>query len=120
MAPTVAEFRERFAEFAQTTDAEITRAIDDAGVLHAVTTRGRLYCAAHLLAIDSDDEGLAGVDGGSGVVKSEAIGPLKIEYVPQVGETEADVFYGTTRYGRRLLALEDRTPSLVLTARVVG
>ena len=60
-----------------------------------------LNCLAHLIEL----EGESGLDGGSGVVKSERLGPKQTTYALQA-ERGADSWYETTVYGRRVLRLK--------------
>ena len=124
MVVTLSGFRTRFPEFADAigagnrrTDAQITLALDEGRIIHAVTDLGTLYAAAHLLVLDDEETGQ--VDGGSGLVKSEKLGPQEVDFQTQA-LTAREVFYATTSYGRKLLALEARIPRLVVTARAVG
>ena len=126
MALSVADFREQFPApaFEQASADAITRAVCDALLLHSINEIVTLYCAAHLLALKAeyvDDLGrtVDTPDGGSGVVKSEKIGPRQIQYMTMAGDDERRVFYSTTPYGRMFLALEARVPRAafgVLTA----
>ena len=126
MALSISDFREQFPApaFELTSDAEITRALYDALLLHSINETATLYCAAHLLALKAeyvDELGRAvdTPDGGSGVVKSEKLGPRQIQYMTMAGDDERRVFYATTPYGRMFLALEARVPRVafgVLTA----
>ena len=105
---TVADLRARFPEFGpDVDDAAISALIPQAYDLSDVAEEVTLYCLAHLLAIRG--EGTGGSDGGSGVVIRKQVGPLEVEYSPQVRAGKArDVFFATTTYGRRVLALESR------------
>lgn len=116
MAADLATFKAKFPIFALA-DAVIESALAEAVIFHDVNETATLYCAAHLLALDSENTGKP--DGGSGVVESEKIGPLSRNYKNQ-DEEERDVFFVTTSYGRRFLAIERRTPRSAIGAIVIG
>lgn len=109
---TVAQFRANFNEFASTSDADVERAIDDAEQIHSIRLRAQLYCAAHILALEAEDDA-------AGEIQSEGVGPLRVSYMTQA-ERGRDAFFTATKYGRRFLALERRTPSVAIAARVLG
>ena len=118
-APTLADFRARF-EDSQANDAAVSGALEDAKRLHAVTFTGWLECAAHLLVLD---DGVSALDQGLGEVKSETIGPRIVQYSTMAGDGDDSgrrAFFSTTRHGRRVLAIEARTPRLVISAGVVA
>jgi hypothetical protein len=110
MAVDADNFRARFPEFSGISDAVIDRWLAEAGRNHNVTQwggksdDGLAYQAAHLIVVFEGAPG-SGFDG-------DYAGPIKREREGQV-ETEligvADVFlkddFGTTKYGRRYLAL---------------
>ena len=112
---TVAEFKEKFPEFGSTTDETVSTLITEAYEITDVARNATLYCIAHLAALEA--ETTAKLDGGSGVVKSETIGPRKIEYMTQA-ENEREAFFATSAYGRRVLRIESRTPSAVMSVVV--
>ena len=124
MAADVAGFQAQFPnpQFEGADTAAIQRAIEEAEFYHSRRPLATLYCAAHLLALESEHTGKP--DGGSGVVASERIGPKTISYLTQAGTGQnADdrkVFFATSSYGRRFLALEARTPRAAIGAVVVG
>ena len=112
---TVAEFREKFPEFSTTDNDTVSQLITEAYVITDVSRTATLYCIAHLAALMA--ETTAKLDGGSGVVKSETIGPRKIEYMTQA-TTEREAFFAITAYGRRVLRIESRTPRAVMSVVV--
>lgn len=118
MAVDAAAFRARFPAplFADKDDTAVALAISDAQLLHTRNETAVLYLAAHLLALDSEQTGRP--DGGAGVVQKEKIGPRDIQYLTDAGTDERRAFYATTSFGRRFLALEDRTPRVALGAIV--
>lgn len=104
---TLADFRARFSEFSGLADARASELITEAYTLSDVTRDATMYCIAHLAALEAELTGA--LDGGSGVVKSEWLGPQRVTYETQAAN-EREVFFATTAYGRRVLALEGRTP----------
>lgn len=120
MAADRAAFQEWFPgePFSGLEPAAIDRAIAEARQLHDWNEIATIYLAAHLLAVDTE-QGALQPDGGSGVVQSEQIGPRRINYLTQAGEDERRAFYATTPWGRRFLALEDRTARVGIGATVV-
>ena len=109
----VSGFREYFDEFTEAlyADTKVQRFLNEANVLAGrVGTEARLYCAAHLLTIDgertTDAQGRPSPDGGSGVVRSESIGPRSVSY----NTTEGRQFYERTFYGRMFLELASVSP----------
>ena len=117
MAADLSTFRTQFPEFASTLDGVINRTLEEALEIHSASARATLFLTAHLLVINAD--GTAPLDGGSGVITSETIGSLKKEYKTQA-ESERDVFYAQTSYGRRFLNLERRSARSAIGAIVVG
>ena len=104
---TVAEFRERFDEFADLADTLVSDLIGEAYGLSDTSRRATLYCVAHLCALESEHTGAP--DGGAGVVSSEEVADRKVTYRTQ-SMKDRDVFFEATSYGRRMLAIESRTP----------
>ena len=127
MVATLSDFREYFPgpPFTNLDDASVARALNEALLLHCVREEATIYLTAHLLALDVESaehverNGLA-PDGGSGVVTEEAVGPRRFTFLTQAGESERRAFYATTPYGRRFMALEDRTPGVMIGAFVAG
>ncbi len=109
---TVAEFRETFGEFDGSSDEDIETALPVAYQLTDVSRDATLYVTAHLLALSAEYTG--GPDGGSGVVKSERLGPKAVTYQIGAGDDERRVFFDRTSYGRMALTLEDRSPKAVM------
>ena len=119
---TLSGFRERFSAFSGRDDGEVQLALDEALLLHDVRVLATYYCAAHLLSLAGEEGALP--DGGAGIIASEQIGPKRIEFLNMAGAgknmngRERDVFFATTPYGRRFLALERRTPRTSIGATV--
>ena len=107
---SVADFRARYPQFAAGTypDDTVALAVADARELTDVSTAAVLACTAHLLTLASQETLKA--SGGSGVVKSETIGPKMVAYVTQA-ENAREAFFGQTAYGERVLAIERRSPA---------
>ena len=127
MAADLTAFRAKFsnAPFAAMSATVIKEALDEAKLLHSIRDVATLYCAAHLLILDQENltelgQAVTAPDGGAGVVTAESIGPRNISYLTQAGDDERRAFFVTTPYGRRFLALEDRSPRATIGARVIG
>ena len=103
MAATLAGFRTRFPEFAATADNLIDLAIEEALLIHALRELATLYCAAHILKLDSDETPQ------TGEINMARIGPGAMRYKTQA-DTGKDVFFTRSEYGRRFLTLEKRSP----------
>lgn len=109
---TVADFRDRFDAFAVADypDNQVGFSLTEAKRLSIVSPEATLYCTAHLLtlwkneAVDCD--GNPAIDGGSGVVISETIGPRAVAYAGPDGRK----FYERTYYGRMFLELSSASP----------
>ena len=71
MAADVQTFKSRFPEFTGDIDPEIELVLDEAFLIHDIRELATLYCAAHLLALNSEQSG--NPDGGSGVVGQETL-----------------------------------------------
>lgn len=108
---TVADFRSKFAEFSSVDDAVVSSLIPQAYGLSDVSEEATLYCIAHLVALKEEETGKP--DGGSGEVMSDTIGPKTTAFMTQA-ETNREVFFSTTPYGRRVLAIESRTSESAL------
>lgn len=115
--PTKAEFRAQFPDIGteDLKDDDLDKLIAEAVQIHSVRKLATLYVVAHLYELDR--QAAAGAVT-KGEVKSEGVGPIRVSYVTQA-EDGQESFFTSTRYGQRFLALERRTPSLVVTARVV-
>ena len=112
---TVAEVRERFLDYASMSDAVVSYLIAESYEITDVSRSATLYCVGHLLAIHPEQSGKA--DGGSGELMSEKEGELVRSYKTQACD-EREVFFSTTAYGRRVLALENRSPGAVMSTVV--
>ena len=109
---TLAEFRARFPVFAAgTSNAAIETAIEEAHQLADTSHDASLFCVAHLITLLAEET--ADLDGGSGVVSKETIGPRIVEYVTQA-MTDRQAFFAVSAYGRRMLAIEGRTPKAAM------
>lgn len=115
--PTRAEFRAQFPDIdvAALSDDDLDRLISEAVQIHCVRKLATLYVVAHLYELDR--QATAGAVT-KGEVKSEGVGPIRVSYVTQA-QDGPESFFTSTRYGQRFLALERRTPPLVVTAKVV-
>ena len=93
MAADLAAFKAYFpdAPFDSLTDPSINRALVEAKMFHQASEIATLYCTAHLISLDSLDNGLT-PDGGAGVVVKEKIGPRQIDYLTQAGDDERRAF----------------------------
>ena len=113
-------FREWFDEepFNALGDSQINRALTEALLIHDKNPLATLYCAAHLLALDADSPTTLAADGGAGVITQERIGPKSLTYKTQVNGRARDAFFATSKYGRRFLLLEQRTPRSGIGAMV--
>ena len=89
---TLAEFRARFPVFAAgTSNAAIETAIEEAHQLSDTSHDASLFCVAHLITLLAEET--ADLDGGSGVVSKETIGPMwMVEYVTQA-MTDRQAFF---------------------------
>ena len=114
--PTRDEFRSQFPDIGSDvlTDDDLDRLIAEAAQIHNVRKLATLYVIAHLYELDR--QASAG-QVTKGEVKSEGVGPIRVSYVTQA-QDGPESFFTSTRYGQRFLALERRTPPLVITARV--
>ena len=84
-------------------DAFLNRAGKVAESLHASVREATVHLAAHL-AVVWKQENAGAVDGGSGVVDMERVGPMSTSYA-NMGEP----FYERTSYGRTYLALRAKS-----------
>jgi len=115
--PTAAEFKLKFPELASRTDDAI-----DAAVAQAMTVNNQsvdIVCnlAAHFLALASEHRG--DVDGGSGEVNMDMIGPRQIQYTAMAASGD-EVFFSRSAYGRMYLMLSKRHPNRAMSVRVYG
>lgn len=111
-APTAAEVKARFSEFAATADADIATAASTALRISAVDAEATLHLTAHLLAMRSGETGKP--DGGSGEVAKERVGDRDLEYVTLARGPGRESFFSTSPYGRLFLILESRSPARLL------
>jgi hypothetical protein len=114
-------FRVRFPEFVTQADDRLTMYINDALCIHALCETAVLYLTAHLLTLDMESGAGsigAGSDGGGGEVVSERAGGVSATYKSQAAK-EKDVFYMSTAYGRRYVALRNACPGYKFSVRIV-
>ena len=112
-------FRARFPEFITQFDDRLLLYLGDALRIHALCETAVLYLAAHLLTLDIDTgAGSTGasVDGGDGEVTAESAGGVSASYKSQAAK-EKDVFYMSTAYGRRYVALRNACPGYKFSVR---
>ena len=112
-------FRTRFPEFVTQTDARIEMYLGDALIIFALSETAVLYLAAHLLTLDIDSgAGSTGAstDGGDGEVVSESAGGVSASF-KSGAKKEKDVFYMSTAYGRRYIALRNACPGYRFSVR---
>lgn len=115
-------FRSRFPEFSSTADSVVTEILGEALIIHKGSPKATQFLAAHILTLDNDSgicSSGATVDGGEGEVTSESVGAESASYKTQA-ENAGDVFFTTTAYGRRFLALRRATPAYGFSVRVFG
>ena len=118
--PDVDDFRARFPEFADTADAAIELAIEDAGDevdeevwMEKDYAKGVLFLAAHFL-IAAGSQGETTEDGGV-AVKSESLGRFSVTYDNgvQSSSSSGDDF-DSTEYGKRYIRLLGRNSKRLL------
>ena len=109
---TAAQFKSRFPELGPLSDVEITAYITLACELSSVSKTAILYLAAHLYILDKHESGDK-IDGGSGEVSSETMN-RKVYMYKTMAESNRDVFFTRTMYGRSFLAFEKRSPARTL------
>ena len=115
-APTITAVRAKFPELtaAAYSDALVQSAIETSTALYALGTIARLYLVAHLAVIAKAEYDDGALDGGSGVIKSEQIGPRLVSYVTQSVDGTGDAFYERTSYGRTYLELRKASPKRIM------
>ena len=104
---TPANFKAKFPEIRGNSDATIASFIAEACEISSVSRSAILYLTAHLIIIDKEEYG--GIDGGSGEVSTESIGGKSLSYKTG-SESERDTFFTRTKYGRKFLMFEKRSP----------
>ena len=134
--PSVSDFRDRFPEFSEASDAAITTAIDDAGDeidediwMTKYYPKGVLFLAAHFLAIGAtqaelvEDGGGTGSGGSSsGGIASESLGRFSVSYDTSQSTSNSSASSGSglldltlTAYGQRYLDMVKRNnPRLLI------
>lgn len=103
---TAAEVKAFFAEFGDTDDGVVERAINTAYQITDVSRDCTMYCVGHLLTVATQQTGTT--DGGAGVITSERVGPKMVMFKTQAQQSP-DVFFEQTPYGRMVLTLETRS-----------
>lgn len=119
VAPTVAEFKTRFPEFAAVAEATVQMVLDEATAdvgptwLERDRTPGVLHLTAHLLT--AQGSGVSGAGGGgaavTGAIKRRKVGDTETEFAGVAGGAAtggALDFYRSTAYGVRYLSLMRR------------
>ena len=114
---SITDFRQQFPEFSGVADDDVSAALSIARELYQLTALGTLYLAAHLIALETAEVGgtMAPLDGGSGVVTQETIGPKRLSLRPPI-ERPSEAFFARTAYGRTFLALMRRATSFSVFA----
>ena len=110
VAELLIDFDIRFPEFSGESEARKTLYIEDAICIFNCCDKAIIYLAAHLLTLDNaSGAGSTGgdVDGGNGLVSSEAVGSVNTSYANQAVAGSKDVYYETTPYGRRYIQLRN-------------
>ena len=104
-------FRERFAEFASRSDADVDQARELALAIHTARPLATLYLMAHVLSLDP-------ATSVAGEVTMDWVGNVRAMYMAQA-ETGDESFFTRTEYGRRYLVLARRSPTRTVAAVVV-
>ena len=108
-ALTVTKFKARFPGiFADLTEPQIKQFIDIACQISNVSYDAIAYLTAHLIVCEIE-EANGRIDGGSGEVNTETIGKKTVVY-KEMAETNREVFFTRTHYGRMFLIIEGRSP----------
>ena len=113
-------FRTRFPEFITQLDARLEMYLGDAIQIHSLCETATLYLAAHLLSLDIESgAGSTGAssDGGDGEITSESAGGVSASFNSQADKGK-DVFYMSTAYGRRYIALRNACPGYRFSVRI--
>ena len=97
------------------TDDVIEKWLENAGYLHSLNEKARLYCAAHLLSLSLEE--VEQPDGGSGEYSLEMYGSKQAQYKTMASDNW-QTFFTTSKYGRMFRMLEMRTPELAIPLRV--
>lgn len=114
--PTAAEFKSKFSEFSATQDADVDSVVALAIQINSRSLEIVNYLTAHLLTLRAEDTGK--IDGGSGEVTMEGIGPKQSSYLAQA-QNNSEVFFSRSSYGRMYLTLCKSHPS-AMTVKVFG
>ena len=113
----LADFRAQFPEFDGMDEPVVLQWLETARDIHALSDRALIWCAAHLIVLDRDEE--RQIDRGTGEVEEDRAGPKRVRFRAQTRD-ERDTFFTRTRYGRMFLQLERRTPGYAMGVRVYG
>jgi hypothetical protein len=104
--PTPAEFKTRFPEFANVSDAEIQTQLDRALAYLPEDRWGCYYedgvylLAAHFLAIKIAREASGGSGGSAGSVSSRKVGDVTVTFARLPSGSASQDFYMSTPYGQ--------------------
>lgn len=115
--PTAADFKAKFPELSETDDDAIEELIALAITVNEQSTDIVLYLAAHFVAVAKEQTGE--MDGGSGEVNMDMIGPRQIQYTTMAAQGDA-VFFSRSSYGRMYLVLSRRHANRAMSVRVFG
>ena len=115
---TPAGFRAEYPDFPseQYSDESVKSMLSLACQITSVSNDATYACCAHLL-VAAKQAGQA-LDGGSGEIRGEGVGPLRREF-KTVARTERETFFSTSRHGRLMLTLERASPRGIFSV-VVG
>jgi len=115
--PTAAEFKAKFPELSATEDSVIDGLIALAMTVNEQSTDIVLYLSAHFVVLEKEQTG--DIDGGSGEVNMDMIGPRQVGYKTMASQGD-DVFFSRSPYGRMYLMLSRRQAARTLAVRVYG
>ncbi len=121
-AELLPDFREQFPEFDAMSDADVSKYLDNAILIHAICPMATVYLSSHLVTIDANT-GIGGsggsVDGG-GIreVISEGAKSISSSFSKLAEDGSKDAFYTNTAYGRMYIVLRDACPGKKFSVRV--
>jgi hypothetical protein len=109
-APTPADLKARYPEFAQADDTQVGLVISEAELEVSAAAWGKFYAAgvlalaAHMLSI-STRRGGTGAGALPGPLVGKKVGEIQLNYAaPSIASTE-EAMYASTAYGQRYLQL---------------
>ena len=130
---TATDFKAELPEFEDVPNAEVTRFLKLAQEIHYRSDRAVMYCAAHIMTVDSDND-LTVTDTGvidsnisvtDAQIQSVTLGPKTISYFDQnaqnnrsssSGRSAADqlklTYFNQTNYGKLYLILESKASAV--------